>query len=373
MEELNSPANVDNSVHPFAKDTPLALIPVYLMEEANQSILLYEGAMEVNFGSQETRARGNGILHLKWFPSIQIEFEITNATPVNSPIDFFHVSEKNDKLSLTMLETGISSACSMLAVTFDDSYKLGGKLERVVIGESNAKLKYLLVHLVNFSDFTGDDILYVFKSASGYRRSRYRGRLTFEAEGWRVTVDAMNNSSQIFKELDNQRGYAFTHTAKLEKVKTDEFFSTDEVEKFLLALLFFFSFVRGIYSTPFLPIGFDSNEKKVWELWKVSMVSSWTYVHSWFSGKHNSESLTAIFPNFISYWNNPNWNNPLLWSINWYVESNQGNGTPDGRIIWVQSALELLSWTYFVTEGRMKEEEFNFSILNNKKRLMNEH
>lgn len=29
MEELNFPANVDDSVHPFAKDTPLALVPVY--------------------------------------------------------------------------------------------------------------------------------------------------------------------------------------------------------------------------------------------------------------------------------------------------------------------------------------------------------
>lgn len=80
---------------------------------------------------------------------------------------------------------------------------------------------------------------------------------------------------------------------------------------------------------------------------------------------HNPESLEHIFPNFIEYWNNTNWNNPLRWSINWYVESNRGGGTPDGRIIWVQSALELLSWTYFVTEGRMTKEEFK--ALKNKK------
>jgi hypothetical protein len=361
MEELNSQINQEGSVNHFVRDTPPNLAPYYSMQEPNQSVLLYEGNMEVKYASQEARAVGYGILHLKWLPSIEIEFEITNTQLVGSPINFSDALQNNENLSLTLIDTGICINCFLVQVTTHgvDSCGLIGRLERTVIGDQNAKLKYLLFHLVNFSEFIGDNILCELNISSGYRWKKYAGRLTFEAEGWRITVDAVESYSDIFRELKNRSGYAFTHTVKLEKIgKSDEAFSPDEAEKLLEALIFFFSFARGIYSTPFLPIGFDSNNTKVWELWETMMVSSWTYVHSWFSGKRNSQSLADIFPTFISYWNNSKWNNSLRWSINWYVESNRGGGTPDGKIIWVQSALELLSWTYFVTEGRMSKRKF---------------
>lgn len=53
MEELYSPSNEDDSVNTFAKNSPLELISVYSMLEPYESVLLYEGAMEIKYASQE--------------------------------------------------------------------------------------------------------------------------------------------------------------------------------------------------------------------------------------------------------------------------------------------------------------------------------
>lgn len=61
----------------------------------------------------------------------------------------------------------------------------------------------------------------------------------------------------------------------------------------------------------------------------------------------------------MRYWNNPIWNEAIRLAITWYVDSNSVSSNIDGLIIWVHSALELLSWVYFVRENRISASKFN--------------
>jgi hypothetical protein len=59
------------------------LTPIYLMQEPNEPITLYEGAMEIPDNRQ--LIQGTGILKLTWLPSLEIKFEMDITTPdVNS-------------------------------------------------------------------------------------------------------------------------------------------------------------------------------------------------------------------------------------------------------------------------------------------------
>ncbi len=65
-----------------------------------------------------------------------------------------------------------------------------------------------------------------------------------------------------------------------------------------------------------------------------------------------------MFPNFMRYWNNPTWNVAIRPAITWYVDSNSVSSNIEGLIIWIHSALEVLSWVYFVRENRISQKDF---------------
>ena len=212
------------------------------MQQPNQLLPLYDGS--IKFVREGITVQGDGRLYFEWLPLRRIRFEIVNAS---LPASQNEVEQLFGKGSLCLLDTGtevcIDTVISGYSIPPDLSeLKLVGYPEKAIALGSGQSLSYILCHLVNFPDFIGDPVSY----DSGNAVSRRR--MVFEAEGWRIIIDAVKKISELIKELKASSGYAITHVVKVER-SDGETFSSDEANKQLEALNWFLSFARGFHTS----------------------------------------------------------------------------------------------------------------------------
>ncbi len=176
--------------------------------------------------------------------------------------------------------------------------------------------------------------------------------LVQEDETWRVRVHALENRQEIFDLLKKEGGYAITHVGKIEKCDKSTF-TVDEAESLVEKLFWYFSFLKGLYCSPFLVVGFDETDSKVWELWNTDRIQSdWRSKKNWLP--KSSPSLSTLFKNYlIAVREEANFE--LIGStIKWYIESQQTKDVSQG-ILWAQMGLEALSWVRFVDSHISKD------------------
>lgn len=217
-----------------------------------------------------------------------------------------------------------------------DELVISGKLDELVAIGSSRGIAYLIFHIVNFHDYSGEHVHN--SSGSGY----WRGRLLLEADGWRVTIDSLEPKirEELMKSLKDDGGYAITHIAKLERIDAQELV-LEEALNVLNGLSYFLAFVRGIWIGPLFPVGFDSGNNLLWEQWTFYPASPYKEVASWFP-LQEPEQLTIAFVGFMKRWTDSNWREPLKLAIHWYIESNLQAGAVEGSVIMTQAAFELL-------------------------------
>jgi hypothetical protein len=313
---------------------PQSLTPVYVTEEINQPLTLYEGDMKFigNQGDRDIIAHGTGTVKLNWFPTIRIKYSFKS----NDSVAFNY--EKPHVLELVNLKASCKAYAIKHHLSLGISIKteeVSGFLQETSVITSNSNLSYVIFHLTNFHHYLGDKI----QNSS----SRWRGRLLLEASGWKVTIDSVEPErlKELTRSLEDEGGYAITHVAKLEK-SNKHTFTSEEALDILSGLSSFLSFARGIWVVPLLPIGFNAENIPTWEIWYSSTASAYQRnITSWFPVQR-SENLTEAFVGFMNLWEDPDWQQPLQLAIHWYVESNLQAGAIDGSIILAHSALELL-------------------------------
>ena len=172
-----------------------------------------------------------------------------------------------------------------------------------------------------------------------------------ESDEWIVALDTKKGVHDLIDGLKDQGGYAITHMGGIRRADGGSF-SFNEANGVLQAVYFFLSFVRGLWCGPILASGRKSG-LNVWQEWADYRLTPWKYVESWFPRVVTQEGTTKLgqaFRGFMQKWNNNLWRDPIKYSIHWYVESNIDAGGVEGAIVLTQTALELLSWLYFVEE-----------------------
>jgi hypothetical protein len=322
---------------------PPALRPLYLTEEPNQPIQLYQGSLEITQG--ETVVTGTGNILLEWFPSLDVKFELSNP-------NHFFLSFQLDKASLKLLEFTPPVTTGVFIYKKSESF-ISGSLDNPFILQSEQNLSSLLFHLINFRDFQGNGI------STPNRRHFWHGRVVLEADNWSVIIDSLENFRDIKESLKSQGGYAVTHVGKLERSDRVTF-TAEQADDFLTVLYLFLSFSRGLRTPPILQVGNNISEEKVLEKWTCDyMTSSWTHVKSWFPNLQ-AQSLKKAFPGFLQRWKSPTWQEPIKLGIHWYLESNAQAGSIHGSIVLEQVAFELLSWVLVVEEkGLLSPDGFS--------------
>jgi hypothetical protein len=324
----------------------LAVRPIYAVDAPNEAITLYEGPLA--FRTPIREFQGQGAVRFVWLPQPTVVFEMHGVTPtefvphlgsgvVASPTGGFVFPASVAGLELQNGTEGPSVAFHGYA---DEPPTLG----------TGGNLSAVVFHLANFHT-------YMTPRPEPAPPEYDIHRTTFEAEGWRVVLEAVENTRDLISSLDACAGCAFTHVGRLERADGTTF-DVVAVADLLAALFYFFSFARGQWSPALLPVGLDAQGNRVWERWDARQTSDWRFRYSWFP-EFLPDCLADVFPGFMRLWKDPDWKQSLCVAIHWYIESNAQAGAIEGTLVLQQLASELLSSRLFVEErGTYTEKKF---------------
>ena len=219
----------------------------------------------------------------------------------------------------------------------------------ISLGDADTEISCILFHIFNYKDFIGTRASIV-EDDTGLHRIEH---IDLKASGWHVELKSMLSTREIIKSLKEKGGYGLTHVGSIQK-KDMSIFSGKSSEQMLNALRHFLSFSKGLWCFPCFAVGFDQNEKRVWESWSCPK-ENWHSPASWFD-PHHCEQLVEFFPCFMDKWDDESWKECLHEVIYWYLNSNNTKRGIDAGIILTQSGIERLSYEYVVRQKRLIED-----------------
>jgi hypothetical protein len=318
---------------------PRALPSFYSTSAPNEDVFLTRE--EVRITSSDNEVQGVADVYLKFLPKPRLLFEVD--CPTCSSDTIFSLFSDEAVTNITLLERGVSGEVVLIRTT--DAGLTAALKKGPLVAEPLREPLHIIFHLLNFHDFIANPVSFAPDSGHIGQGSR----VILRADGWKVTLDSLPNTGDRIKSLKNIGGYAITHVGKLER-SNGAAFPIDEAQILMSALHYFLSFARGLWSAPILSTGLNAESERVWEEWGARLADPWQSVFlSWF-GPHHGNALSDIFPGFVARWQDETWRDAVKTVIHLYIESNKQAGALNGSVVLTQTALELLSWVYFVQE-----------------------
>lgn len=289
---------------------------------------------------------GSGAITFRWEPTPRVRFSFQNHGSRYLP----HVGHST--LNLLDAKKILRGDVTQVGWTSVREPGLGQATGRIVEDETandEQALGQLIFHLPNFHNYMGAPV------RDPGATSSWAARAVLNFGDWRVTLDGLHRARKQFEEtLIDVGGYGLTHVGLLERTDGAEFSSTSASDT--LRMLFdFFSFCRGMWCAPQLPVGLDKSRRRTWERWEAHRTDRWQSVRTWFSD--HARGIEATIAGFSQRYTSERWGDPLRLANYWYVEANTGAGGVEGSIILVQAAFELLAWTLLVEEKKLLSED----------------
>jgi hypothetical protein len=331
---------------------------VYRTSAPNDEIPFEEVTVIVRSGQDESRHKGS--IGLSWLPEPRMAFQIHDITTkefINACKRAFTADQPEEvflridgatqeaKVQITRMPAGSHQPAV--------GEVLSGALE---LGPPEC-VSHVVVHLPNLKGFfTARDRMDQQKLTEDWQP----GRIVLEADSIRVTIEPVADCEKLVKELKGVGGYAITHVGKLEETSGNPI-PVEKVKDVLFALFLFLSFACGSRVQPILPVGFDAQGHRTWELWANWQIDSWKSVPSWCDQMHG-ECVAELFPGFMKRYAEPLWREVLRDVIRWYVVSNRRPELyTDDAIVLTQAALEMLASVVLVEDRqtrRVDEQDF---------------
>lgn len=326
-----------NDIKEILSTFPITIEAPHTMQAVNEAINLYSGTMSLQ-QRNITSDFISGRIFLAWLPIPETLFEIEN----------FDRLVRLEDAEIKTSGTELSYPVSVLSSTIPNGPCRGcvndwEEPHDILVDE-------IRFHLPNFHSYIGAPV----RDAEG---AFWRGRLSLRHDPWSVVLDKIYHADRLKKTLEAEGGFLFTNTGSISHASQQKFSLLKGIE-LLDALYYFFSFARGDWCGPTLPIAFKDGDK-VWSQVTPPRLRSWRYRRSWFPTNEYKQvdPICHAFSGFLSRWNTPTWQRPLRNAIHWYVEANSNAGGVEGGIILTQTALELLSWLYLVEDLETKQFE----------------
>lgn len=298
----------------------------YTPHKPNAGITLYQGQMSIRQDRRAARLQGPGRIDVVWIPSSGIQFEITiNGGSLSTNIGkaVYLTWGSNSSRALVLYrghQSGRSGYTETLRGFLLPPTKYGGKPSRT-----------LLFGVVNFPKWRNP-----------------QGEIEFSLGDWQISM--ADSTPAIYDQLRADGGFCITNVGLAQRGGSPA--SAREVYRLLDELALLFSLARGSWACPFLPVSFCRTGARIWEEWALRNVDTWKGHFSWFPPFH-PDALASVATGLHSRWSNPIWTEPLEVAIHLYVESNSGGLARESSLILGQTALELLSWTYFVVDQKL--------------------
>jgi len=331
------------------------VLPLYKQHNANGQItILSDVAIEINSG----QATGKAEIIFEFLPRPRAVMNVIIVTGFVDPT--------LDSLTINCPSIGLVSDATQINYNFlggeDRPFEQRLKISRFISQISynyahDDMVKYVIFHLPNMRNYlcidsgSSLDIAHSYEE-NGIIHSRLLGNAVMSAGEWRIQINALMNTNDIEKELQNTSGYALTHVGRIER-EDGELFSNQLIPSIIEAISMYLSFIRGIWICPLLIVGCDENNNKIWESWDRRRLDLWRMAPTLFD-VHNANMLWEAFPGFWKLWNDPEWNSVINDAIYWYVAANMGSRGTDVGLIIAQCALELIGWHYFIALNNCK-------------------
>lgn len=342
--------------------------PVYPQTEPNQPIDL--GTVAVQFAHEGKTYQEMAHVTMRFLPGDQLLFVIPakNDSPQNAKhqpmtadqikaalCPAFHLDNKWDgQLELTdkgvvldVLERG--SGGDYGTVTF-----IPRRSAAKVTPKHDAILAATF-HLFNFPKFHGPDDYTIIRGEPPLQGRKLCDRSILKADGWIITIAAMDKTDDLCEALDRQGGYIVTHMGRIER-EDGSAFTSDQLDDILRCMHYFLSFALGRWAGVALPVGLDKAGNRVFEEWGTPIVAAGARhgTCSWFDDIH-AELLSEVFGGFMVLWKDKTWSAAFREALHWYLGANErGTGiTVEMGLILAQTALELLAWTHCVQSRKM--------------------
>jgi hypothetical protein len=186
----------------------------------------------------------------------------------------------------------------------------------------------------------------------------WRGRWAVESCGWRFTLDSRRDLSETFRaadELDEQ--FVFGHVGEVRRVDGHDF-DAASATRVLLGWQLAMSFALGRWVAPALPVGFDSEDRRVWEKWVAWKCDPRQGSNDAWWNPHRDEDLSEFFDAFLTAYLDPNEHPVVKHFAAHIIVANHARTTGEGKVMLAQAGLEYLNWVTLVLSGRMTKRAY---------------
>jgi hypothetical protein len=292
-------------------------------------IELHRGAVEVvGIGT------GEGRVWLAMDGSLRINWEVE----IDEPLELGNVVLRIARPDLGLVDVSVD-------VNHSDGR---GTIAGADLG-ANLGLQRLVVHWVNLPPIY---------SVGPPRPDRiYRaGQWRCQAAGWELAMFARPDLNRVETELSESRCLALTHVGELTRIDESDF-SADEAREILFGFQLCLSVALGRWVAPALPVGFDKEDRRIWEQWAPWRCDFYSgFLHWW--DPITGDDLSDFVSLFIRAWATKS-DHDLVWHMAYHViAANHSGTTVEGRIMLAQSALEYLAWTKYVLTGQVSRKDY---------------
>ena len=144
----------------------------------------------------------------------------------------------------------------------------------------------------------------------------------------RATSEGFQTASENEKLLNQDDGYAVTHTGIIQRCD-GEIFCVKEAEHILRGLRAFLSFARGSACGLTLVKAIDQYDREMVLEWGTTHTESWSQGRtswSWLPTTDGGDSLSQLFSGFWRLYDNSDWRDTISNVIDWYLNSNNSVG-----------------------------------------------
>lgn len=331
---------------PNLVNDPVELLPTFTTPKTNESVIIISDEDMLLRKDASTCFQGQGRIALEWLPRPSIRFHIDST--IKNRADVFSNNLLGEyELVTKTFSRSFRAHVTEMNISIESNAHVQGLVENDVF-PLDLKIGSALFSLANFNTF-GRHV----RNAAGC--SVRTARSEFEADGWKVTLDAIQDrDSKLQHELKATGGYGITHTGLIERTDNSAFRS-DDLKDLLDDLFWFFSFCRGFKTAPLLVKMFDKGQISHWLHISCPTIDPWQTRRLWFDNIRCT--LASVFPGFIRRVRQPLWTKPIKNAIHWYLEVHAQAGAVEGAIVFGQTALEMLGWTLLVDEKRLLSDK----------------
>jgi hypothetical protein len=197
----------------------------------------------------------------------------------------------------------------------------------------------------------------------------WAGRWEVESCGWRLTLDSRPDHSELLRtanELDEQ--YLMTHVAELRRSDHQEFDAT-AASNVLFGWQLAMSFALGRWVAPALPVGFDGQERRVWEQWAPWRCDTMRGYESWWD-THTADDLGQFVDAYLKAYLNVDQHEVVRWVAMHVITANHSGTTAEGKVMLAQAGLEYLAWVTLVLSGRVTRKAYKAMTAAERLRLL---